>query len=290
MRLGIFAKTFVRPTLEETLDAVWAHGFDCVQFNMACAGLPSLPERIDGGLADQIRQQTARRGITMAAVSGTFNMIHPDLVKRRDGLRRLRVLAGSCQRLGTEIITLSTGTRDANDMWRRHPENDSVDAWTDLAASLREALAIADDTGVVLAFEPEVANVVDSARKGRRLLDEMGSPRLKVVMDAANLFHAGELARMREILEEAFELLGRDIVLAHAKDLSHDGEAGHEAAGKGVLDYDYYLSLLDAAGFDGPLILHGLAETQVAESLSFLRRKLERVHPTAPADQKERQL
>ena len=290
MRLGIFAKTFVRPTLEETLDAVRAYGFDCVQFNMACAGLPSLPERIEAGLADQIRQQLARRGITMAAVSGTFNMIHPDLVKRRDGLRRLRVLADNCQRLGTEIITLSTGTRDAEDMWRCHPENDSVEAWMDLAASLREALAIADDTGVVLAFEPEVANVVDSARKGRRLLDEMGSPRLKVVMDAANLFHAGELARMREILDEAFELLGQDIVLAHAKDLSHDGEAGHEAAGKGVLDYDYYLSLLDAAGFDGSLILHGLAETQVAESVSFLRRKLERVHQTAPADQKERQL
>ncbi len=43
MRLGIFAKTFVRPTLGETLDAVKAHGLDCVQFNMACAGLPPMP-------------------------------------------------------------------------------------------------------------------------------------------------------------------------------------------------------------------------------------------------------
>jgi len=46
MQLGIFAKTFVRPSLEATLDAVASHGLSCVQFNMACVGLPTLPEAI----------------------------------------------------------------------------------------------------------------------------------------------------------------------------------------------------------------------------------------------------
>ena len=32
---------------------------------------------------------------------------------------------------------------------------------------------------------------------------------------------------------EAFELLGRDIVLAHAKDLNRDGDAGDVPAGCG---------------------------------------------------------
>lgn len=45
MWLGIFAKTFSRPSLEETLDAVRAHGLGCVQFNMTCAGLPALATR-----------------------------------------------------------------------------------------------------------------------------------------------------------------------------------------------------------------------------------------------------
>ena len=93
-------------------------------------------------------------------------------------------------------------------------------------------------------------------------------------MDAANLFHAGELPRMRAILDEAFALLGDDIVIAHAKDLSRDGDAGHEAAGTGLLDYDYYLARLRAAGFDGPLILHSLDEAQVDASVAFLRGKL----------------
>ena len=46
MEIGIFAKTFVRPTLGETLDAVAEHGVRTVQFNLSCVGLPTL--RIDG--------------------------------------------------------------------------------------------------------------------------------------------------------------------------------------------------------------------------------------------------
>lgn len=279
MQIGIMAGTFVRPTLEETLDAVVNHGIYCVQFSLGCAGLPELPEHIDAGLCDRIREEMDARKITMAAISGTFNMIHPDLPKRQDGLRGLRELASACDRLGTSVITLCTGTRDPESMWRRHPENDSPEAWEDLVASMSEALQITEEYRVTLAFEPEVANVVDSASKARRLLDQMQSPYLKVIMDGANIFHKGELPRMREILDEAFVLLGEHIAIAHAKDLDHDGEAGHKAAGKGLLDYDQYLSLLNNIGFDVPLILHGLSETQVGECVAFLRGKMAAINP-----------
>ncbi len=72
-------------------------------------------------------------------------------------------------------------------------------------------------------------------------------------------------------------MVGRDIILAHAKDLSSDGEAGHEAAGHGLLDYDRYLSLLHSYGFNGPLLLHGLSEAQVPGCVAFLREKLARI-------------
>ena len=271
MQIGIMARTFVRPTLEETLDAVADHGVRCIQFNFTCAGLPEMPEQIDLDLCDRIREEMAAREMTMAAISGTYNMIHPDVRERQDGLRRLRELASVCHRLDTSVITLCTGTRDTQSMWRRHPDNDLPEAWDDLVAETRKALEIAAEYDVILAFEPEVSNTVDSAVKGRRLLDQMESPHLKVVMDPANIFHKGELPRMREIIDEAFELLGGDIAIGHAKDLDRDGAAGHIAAGKGLLDYHQYVSLLDKVGFDVPLVLHGLSEAEVDGCVAFLR-------------------
>ena len=276
MHVGIFAKTFKRSSLEETLDAVVSLGVTCVQFNMSCAGLAPLPEAIDSDLADRIGKACALRGIEMAAVSGTFNMAHPDSQVRADGLRRLDVLAGACSALGTRLITLCTGTRDPDDMWRRHPDNDGPDAWRDLVSSLRQALRIAERHDVRLGIEPEVSNVVDSALKARRVLDELGSPRLKIVFDAANLFHTGELPRMQELLTDAVERLGPDVALAHAKDLASDGHAGDRAAGTGLLDYDLYLRLLRGCKYDGPLILHGLSEAESPAAIAFLRSKLAR--------------
>jgi sugar phosphate isomerase/epimerase len=272
MRLGIFAKTFQRPTLAQTLDAVVDHGIDCIQFNFSCAGLPSMPEHISPQTARGIAGEIQKRNLAVAAVSGTFNMIHPDVEARNGGLRRLAVMAGVCGILKSSTITLCTGTRDAENMWRRHPQNDSPDAWRDLVASLSSALEMTDSFDVTLGIEPETANVVDSARKARRLLDEIKSPRLKIVLDAANLFRPGDETRMKELIAEAFDLLGSDIIAAHAKDFrTSAGAIEHLAAGKGMLDYNHYLSKLNDMRFSGPLVLHGLDEAEVSGSVDFVR-------------------
>ena len=204
-------------------------------------------------------------------------MSHPDADFRREGLRRLKLIASNCADLHTSIIAICIGTRNRENMWGYHPENGTTAAWRDMISTVREAIRIAEDAGVTLAVEPEVTNIVDSAEKARRLIDEIGSSHLKVTMDAANLFHTGELPRMSEIMERAFELVGRDIIIAHAKDLKRDGEAGQEAAGEGLLDYNRYLALLVKYSFRGPLLLHGLSETQVPLSVAFLKATIARL-------------
>jgi sugar phosphate isomerase/epimerase len=272
IRAGIFAKTFGRRSLEEALDAVAASGIREIQFNMALTGGPSLPSAVPPDVADDVRRAVTARGLRMAAVSGTYNMAHPDPAVRADGGTRLAALIAAAPRLGTYVVTLCTGTRDPGDMWRAHPANASPDAWRDSVEQIAAALAVAEHHGVVLGFEPEHNNVVAGAAAGRRLLDELGSAQLKVVIDAANLVRRGELDRQRDTLAEAFALLGDALVLAHAKDVRHDGTV--VAAGRGGLDYDLYVRLLHEAGYDGPLVLHGLAEEEVPRAAAFLRARL----------------
>lgn len=273
-QLGILLTTYKSGTLEECLGYAKDQGLACVQVAMSNVGLEELPDEIPADIPGRIRREAANRGLSIASVQGLFNMCHPDAAQRELGLRRLRVLAGVCAEIGTSSVHICTGTRNTESMWRRHPDNNTPEAWRDSVACIRKATEIAREANVVLAFEPEVNNVVDSALKSRRLMDEIGSPHLKVTFDPANIFHAGDLPRMTEVLEEAFELVGDDIQLAHAKDLDRDGDAGHKAAGEGLLDYDLYMRLLQKHRFSGPLLLHGLTREQVPGCVAFLRAKL----------------
>ena len=262
MELGIFETVFARPTLEETLDAIAAAGFTTIQWDYATAGIGSMPTAIPTSLPDDIRRATDERGITIAAVGGTYNMIHPDPDTRAAGLASLRAIAASAATLGTDIITLSTGTRDAANMWRRHPDNDTPEAWADLIAALTEALAIADEHDVVLAFEPEPANVAKNARKARELLDQMGHSRLRICFDAANIA-ASDLDRdPGVVIDEAFALLGEEIVIAHGKDITKEGTFC--PAGTGIVPWPHVVRGFTEVGYTGPLILHSLSEGDIA--------------------------
>ena len=142
--------------------------------------------------------------------------------------------------------------------------------------TISAAVEIADRHNVVLAIEPEISNVVHSPAAARTLLDELGSDRLKVVIDAANLFDAEDPARRiansSAILDEAFDLLADDIVLAHAKDITADGRFA--AAGQGDVDWEHYLTLLAGSGYTGALVMHGLDEADVTSSTAYLGGRL----------------
>ncbi|MFZ1755888.1 MAG: sugar phosphate isomerase/epimerase family protein [Caldilineaceae bacterium] len=276
MQIGIFATTFLKPNddapdVEGVLDQIAELSVRAVSYDALCLGLPSMPDAISPEQIIQTREALLARGQWMASLSATFNMAHPDPSARETGLRRLAVLAASAHAFGTDLLTLCTGTRSTESMWRHHPDNHTAEAWADMRATMERAIAIADTYDIRLGIEPEVANVVASPQAARRLLDELRSPRLTIVMDGANVFPAGTLPRQREILDEAFALLGDDIGLAHAKDLTRDGAAGNVAAGTGLLDYGYYIHLLRGSGFDGPVVLHGLSPAQVPDCVAFLK-------------------
>jgi sugar phosphate isomerase/epimerase len=174
--------------------------------------------------------------------------------------------------MGTRLITLCSGTRDPDDQWRAHSENESPAAWVDLLAAMETAVRIAETHDIDLGIEPELANVVNSAQRARRLIDELGSPRVKIVLDAANLFEAETIEQQRRIVSSAIDLLADRIVMAHAKDRAADGV--FTTAGKGMLDYGHYLRRLKSAGFKGALVTHGLSAGEAPGVAAFLTQAM----------------
>ncbi|TBY12805.1 sugar phosphate isomerase/epimerase family protein [Rhizobium laguerreae] len=272
MKLGIFAKTFEGTDPLTVLNSVAGAGFTCAQYNMACSGLAPMPEIITEAQARSVAEAARESGVEIAAVSGTFNMIHPDPAVREVGLRRLATLAERCADMSTSLITLCTGTRDPIDQWKAHADNDTPEAWQDLLGAMGAAIEIAERYDVDLGIEPELANVVNSAEKAYRLIAALKSPRIKIVLDPANLFEVATLDEQRSIVSSGIDLLADWIVMAHAKDRNPDGSFA--TAGKGVLDYAHYLGRIEAIGFKGSLVTHGLSASEAAGAASFLKSSL----------------
>jgi sugar phosphate isomerase/epimerase len=287
-QIGIFAKHVSRPTPEELFEALAGYGFNCVQFNAACLGIPSLPDAIDETLWRRAARAARSAGVKVVALSATFNLLDENKLRLADNLRRLELLAQGATVLGTDLVTLCSGTRHQQDMWTYHPGNQSPAAWRDMTDTLQRALNVANVHDVYLGIEPEVANVVSNAQDAARLIAELDSDRIRIIFDPANLYRPpADPRRDGYVITNALLLLGARVAIAHCKDVAdpnqaahhnHSGLYEHVAAGRGILDYGHYVSELKRLVPESvPLILHGLTEEQIPASVSFMHERINEI-------------
>lgn len=256
-RLGIFARTFRRDDAAEVAEAVRTAGYALGHWNFAALGLPTLAGGIPRSTFLAVRTAFDAAGIGIPSVSCTYNVVHPDKGRRKQQTDEARRLISRSGLLGAEVVTLCTGTRDSDDMWRAHPANSAPDAWKDLRATIEELLPAAEDAGVVLGIEPEPGNVVRDARHAARLLAELGdSAPIGIIFDPANLLTPSTVDQQERILTEAIDLLGPRIIGAQAKDVV---DGGYSAAGMGAMNYDLVFRLLSRIG-PVPVIVQDAAE------------------------------
>jgi sugar phosphate isomerase/epimerase len=278
MKIGICTTDFSVHPVEILFEKIYRFGFDQVQFDFATIGEEEMPERIDASLVDGILEAAGKRRLDIVAVNGTFNMIDPDRKVREKGTARFEILAEACNRLGCGVISLCTGTRNTESMWKPHPDNSSPQAWEDMLETMGKVVRIAERHHITLGVETEASNVVSTPELARRLLDEVGSPCLKIIMDCANLFHESTAwpDNVRKTIGNAFDLLGHDLVLAHGKDILASPGIQFTAPGKGIVDFDYFLQLLEQYGFKGGMLLHGIKkESDIPGCVAFIREKIE---------------
>ncbi len=274
MKIGMYSVEIRRPSVSDLFKAIREKGFSEVQFNLASVCAEQMPASVEPGLLQAVSAAAGQNGVEIVAVNGTYNMIHPDAAQRAEGLKRFEAIARACKVLCCRFVTICTGSRDPRNMWRFHEDNNTLDAWKDMLDSMEKALEVAERYDLLLGMECEASNTVSSAKKARKVLDELRSDRLKIIMDVANLFQRGEAKReyVRPIMDEAFALLGEATYLAHGKDIQEGEGLSFTHAGSGIVDFPYFLQKLEACGYNGGMLLHGIkVEEQFEPSVNFIR-------------------
>ena len=272
MDIGIFSKTFEGKIPNEILNRITQAGYSAVHYNLISSGMVSMPEMISQEHASLIYNTAKKYKLNLAGISGTFNMAHPDEEIRTKGLKRLRILASFAKEAKIPLISLCTGTRDRNDMWKYHPDNNGKQAWIDLSKTLEKSLTIAEDLNLDLGIEPEMANIINSSYKAKILLDQMQSSKLKIIMDPANILKPTFFNKQKIIIDNFINLLKDEIVMLHIKDLNKNGNV--VAAGEGVIDFSYCVKKLCENDFNGSIITHGLTEKSAIKVFKHLKKIL----------------
>lgn len=274
-KLGMFSPEITRDTVERLFDAAAVYGFEAMQFDFLSVCAEEMPHAVDAKTIRRIKNASLASGVGICAVNGTFNMIHPDKCEVEDGIERFRAVAAAAAELESPLITLCTGTRCRESMWRPHAGNETAQAWDDMIDTCGKLCDIAAANGVLLGVETEASNVVNTAEKALKLVAGSGLSGLKIIFDPANLFHAGDAhpENAVEIVEHAFGLLKDHIALAHGKDIHAGDGIDFTSAGRGIVPYERMFALLDGIGYDGPVVLHGIHdESEFAYSTQFIQR------------------
>lgn len=275
MQVGVFAKTFSGRDPNQVLAACKAAGFSAAQYNMACSGLKSLPGSVSDEIACAVATASADNGVQIAAVSATYNMTDPDLERRQTGRLGFKAIAQNAAQMGTNLLTVCSGSRDPEDQWRHHPANKNPESWIDMCSEFEIIFEIAEKHDLLIGVEPEHANIVSSSQAARRLLDEFPGSPIRIVLDPANILEDVPQDSQRKTIDEAIDLLGPKIALAHAKDRMADGTVA--PAGKGMVDWKYFLNGLAKIGFEGPLIAHGISASEAPKVANFLTQQIEQL-------------
>jgi len=245
LKLAIFTGVYSRLPLEEAARRIKADGFVGVVLQPEFADVRFNPLAPDGDAAKKITDAFERADVKIVGLYGYYNVVDPDVEKRKTGEARMRFLIENWKRLGGRIVATETGTLNPKSEWLESPENDTEKGYLECRAALEKLAKAAEESGAIVAIEPYWRNIIGSIDRTERLFREVQSPALKLVMDPCNYFRKEDLPRMDATLEEMFRRVGKETVIAHAKDVkaAPDG-TDLPAAGKGVLNYPLYLRLL----------------------------------------------
>jgi len=207
-------------------------------------------------------------GISIHSIGVYPNLIHPDEDERKANLDYFEAM----MRIGA-IMDVRTFVTEAGIY---HPDKPAPgvpyyfreEVWRRMVTTGKELARLAERHGATVLIEPFFGSLFASAKRTRVFLEEVDSPRIRVLLDPANLLEVDDI-------EEMFTQLGPWIDCLHAKDWRLH-VIGGLPAGQGDLDYPKFVHLAAKRTPHAPLILEYVGRNDYEQALSHVRKSIRR--------------
>ena len=205
-------------------------------------------------------------GVKIHSIGVYTNLIHPDESERRVNMAYFEAMMKIARAMDVQTLITEAGHYYSGKPETGVPYDFREDVWKQMVATAKQLAQLAQRHDCIVLFEPFYRGFLASAKRVRVFLEDVASPRIRVLLDPANLLELNDL-------EEMFSQLGPWIDCLHAKDRKLHVDQG-VAAGKGDLDYPKFIRLAAEHTPSAPLILEYVGGKDYKAALAHLRATL----------------
>ena len=202
-------------------------------------------------------------GLGIHSIGVYTNLMHPDEAELKANLAYFEAMMEIGEHMGVHTFISEAGHYYDNKVPAPHIPLDLQDeVWPRMVATARKLDEMATRHDAKVLFEPYFQSFFASAKRVRLFVEEVNSPRIRVLLDPANLIELNDL-------DEMFQQLAPWIDCLHAKDRKHHTNRG-VAAGQGDVDYKKFVSLAARHTPHAPLILEYVGPKDYLDARAYL--------------------
>lgn len=239
MQFGIRLHDAVNVPIEERLKVVKEQGFTCahVALSKVISENSVANAALTPGYAMYLRRLFDKNELDCAVLGCYLNLANPDPEQLKTIQEKYMANIRFAAHLGVGVVGTETGAPNVE--YKFEEACWSEEALQTFITNLRPVVKYAEQMGVLLAIEPVVRHIVCNPVRARRVLDEIASPNLRIILDPVNLLEIYNYEKQDEIVDQAIELLGKDVAVLHVKDfVIKDNKLVSVPVGQGQMHWD----------------------------------------------------
>lgn len=240
MKFGVRAHDYGRYTARQLAEILKKEEFQAIQLAVpkAVDGMNSYGSLTEAQLGE-IRQAFEQVEIEISVLGCYIDLSSRDRQMRERQMEEFCRAMECCRFLGAGMV----GTESSYGII---PMEEKKQTWNLVADGVLRIVEQAEKIGVDVGIEPVAAHTLYSPEWTRKLLDQVGSPRLNVIFDPVNLLTPESVSDQERLWKSCFELFGKEIAAVHLKDFQMDENGTFIPCqlGTGLMEYEDIFSWL----------------------------------------------
>ena len=223
---------------------------------------------VDASRCKEIADTYRDAGISIHSIGVYTNLIHGDEAERKANMEYFEAMFRIGADMGVKTFITEAGHYEPDGDAHGVPHYLKEDIWKQMVETGKTLAAIAEQYDATVLYEPFYRGFLATAKRVRLFIEDIGSPRARVLLDPANLIEFNDI-------EEMFAQLSPYIDCMHAKDRKLHVDAG-VAAGQGDVDYDVFVAQAAKHVPHAPFILEYVGPDDYKQALQVLQDAIDR--------------